>query len=66
MKKLILLFIVYSCNTSNHKTPQKPFIIIEKNARGIMYSKYSVIDKNGIVFTFEDRDSKYSFGDTIK
>jgi len=54
----------------NDKKPEKPFIIIGKyyydNYGSNIKMKYSYLDKNLNIFYFQDIESKYNVGDTIK
>jgi hypothetical protein len=72
---IVILYILtvstVACNNTpiNDNKPEKPFIIIGKNYHSNYKSNkvtYSYLDKNLNIFYFQDSESKYSVGDTIK
>ena len=72
---IVILYILavstVACTSVNNNKPEKPFIIISKyylNVHRVKESRvrYSYLDKNLNIFYFQDTESKYSVGDTIK
>jgi hypothetical protein len=68
--KTILLLIVISILLigCENRTPQKPFIIVDKNTYfdSSKMCHYEYSDKKLRLFTFVERSDKYNIGDTIK
>lgn len=44
----------------------KPFVVIGKEVRNVLYADYELIDRTGYIFKISDMDDKYSIGDSIK
>jgi len=60
-----ILFFAASCTYSPRKTI-KPFIIIDKSVFGIRYAHYTYEDSLGYETNFDDFETTYKIGDTIK
>jgi len=64
-----LIALLTSCNDSaNENKPEKPFVIIGRfyPYRTKDLVRYSYLDKKQNIFYFEDTESAYHIGDTIK
>jgi len=68
---IVILYILpvstVACTSVNNNKPEKPFIIVSKDYLDRQEKvRYTYLDKNLNIFYFQDRESKYSIGDTIK